>query len=196
MTGKQVFLKWLYPFTMQMGKWLSEKKNIQINAHFIKPTTSFYDLQAVNNAGTVVHFSEWEAKKVLIVNTASFCGFTAQYAELQKLYDLYPSKLIILAFPSNDFKEQEPDTNAQIAQFCSLNYGVQFLLMQKSVVVKSEMQHPVFQWLSNADKNGWNNQAPVWNFNKYLVNESGILTHYFSSFISPLSPQMKAAIEQ
>jgi glutathione peroxidase len=58
------------------------------------------------------------------------------------------------------------------------------------------MQHPVFQWLSNADKNGWNNQAPVWNFNKYLVNESGILTHYFSSFISPLSPQMKAAIEQ
>ncbi|WP_288071854.1 glutathione peroxidase [Hydrotalea sp.] len=196
MTVKQSLLKWIYPITMQIGKWMPDKKNYLVNLQQVIPPVDFYTLHAIQSDGSVFNFSSLHGEKVLLVNTASNCGFTAQYNALQKLYETYKDRLIILAFPSNDFKNQEPDTNANIKNFCSLHYGVQFQLMQKSVVVKSQVQHPVFQWLSDANRNGWNNQAPVWNFNKYLVNEAGMLTHYFSSFVSPLSPKFLAAIKQ
>ncbi|WP_298296331.1 glutathione peroxidase [Hydrotalea sp.] len=189
-------MKWIYPVTMQLGKWLPTQINSLENVEQVVPPENFYALHAQTTDGTVVDFSILKGKKVLIVNTASFCGFTAQYAELEQLYEQYRDKLVILGFPSNGFKGQEPDTNNEIAQFCTLHYGVQFPLIQKSVVIKSTQQHPVFQWLSDAHKNGWNNQAPVWNFNKYIVNEKGVLMHYFSSFVSPLSPKLLAAIEQ
>ena len=130
----------------------------------------------------------------MIVNTASDCGYTPQYAELQKLYQHAKEELEIIAFPANDFKEQEKGTDEEIAQFCSLNYGVSFPLTKKTVVVKGEAQHPVFRWLTSRDKNGWNNEAPSWNFAKYLINENGVLTHCFDPAVSPLSTEVTAAV--
>ncbi|HVZ24728.1 MAG TPA: hypothetical protein VG842_01665, partial [Sediminibacterium sp.] len=103
------------------------------------------------------------------------------------LHELYGDSLQILGFPANDFREQEPGTDAQIAEFCRLNYGVSFPLMQKSRVVKGADQNPVFYWLTHAGANGWCNQAPKWNFNKYVVNEAGELVAYASQDVSPLS---------
>jgi glutathione peroxidase len=131
-----------------------------------------------------------KGKKVLIVNTASDCGFTGQYDELEKLHQQYKDKLIILGFPANDFKEQEKGDDAGIAEFCKVNFGVTFQLMQKSHVVKSAEQNPVFAWLSHKEKNGWCEQQPVWNFSKYLINEEGVLVGFYAQTVSPLSIQL------
>ena len=141
---------------------------------------SFYDLKSILNNGEEFSFEQLKGKKVLIVNTASDCGYTNQYDELQKLHELYPDKLIILGFPSNDFGEQEKGDDKEIAQFCKINFDVSFPLMKKSTVIKKDDQNEIYRWLTNADKNGWSNQAPVWNFYKYIINEEGILTHYFA----------------
>ena len=123
--------------------------------------------------------------KILIVNTASDCGYTPQYTDLEKLYKEYKDKLIILGFPANDFGEQEKGSNEEIASFCQINYGVTFPLMQKSTVIKSAAQNEVFKWLSDKNKNGWNEQEPTWNFCKYLVDENGILVNVYNSSVSP-----------
>ena len=105
-------------------------------------------------------------------------------------------KLLVIGFPANDFKEQEKGTDEEIMQFCKLNYGVTFPLMKKSVVIRSAGQNPVFQWLTDSAKNGWNNKYPSWNFSKYLVNENGILTNYFDPSVSPLGKEIREAIEK
>ncbi|HXL59000.1 MAG TPA: glutathione peroxidase, partial [Chitinophagaceae bacterium] len=129
----------------------------------------------------------FKGKKVLLVNTASDCGYTGQYEELEKLYQQYKQRLIVIGFPANDFKEQEKGSDEEIAQFCTINYRITFPLMKKSIVIKSPGQNEVFQWLTDKNKNGWNDQQPVWNFSKYLVNEEGILSWYFDPSISPMS---------
>ncbi|MCY7309700.1 MAG: glutathione peroxidase, partial [Chitinophagaceae bacterium] len=131
----------------------------------------------------------------MLVITASDCGYTNQYEELQKLSDKYKDKLVIIVFPANDFKEQEKGTDTDIAAFCKKNYGITFSLAQKSVVIKSANQNPVFQWLTDSAKNGWNTKPPGWNFSKYLVNEQGVLTNYFGSSISPMSDDVMKAIK-
>ncbi len=140
-------------------------------------------------------FSTLKGKKILLVNTASNCGYTNQYNDLQKLHQRYSDKLVVLGFPANDFKEQEKGNDEEIAQFCQVNFGVSFPLAKKSRVVKSVEQNPVFNWLTDKSKNGWTNKQPSWNFAKYLVNENGILTHYFDPSISPLDKQVISAIE-
>lgn len=130
----------------------------------------------------------------MLVNTASDCGYTDQYAALQKLFEENREHLVILGFPANDFKEQEKGTDAEIAAFCKTNYGVSFPLVKKSSVIPSPQQNPVYSWLTDSTKNGWNSQAPSWNFSKYIVNEKGELTHYFGAVISPLSKEVKEAL--
>ena len=103
-------------------------------------------------------------------------------------------KLIIIGFPANDFKEQEKGNDEEIAQFCKINYGVTFPLAKKSVVLKEADQNRIFQWLTHKEENGWLNETPSWNFCKYLINEEGVLTHYFESGIEPLSVQVISAI--
>ena len=146
--------------------------------------------------GKPVSLALLKGKKVLIVNTASDCGYTDQYAELEKLYQQYKGQLEILAFPANDFKEQEKGNDAAIAEFCKKNYGVSFPLMARSTVIKSANQNPVFNWLTNPASNGWNSKLPGWNFSKYLVNDKGQLTHYFDSGVSPLSKEVINAIKE
>ena len=121
----------------------------------------------------------------MIVNTASECGYTAQYAELQQLYTKYADQLTIIGFPSNDFKEQEKGTDDEIAAFCKVNFGVTFPLAKKSSVLKGLGQNEVFQWLTMKEMNGWNEQQPTWNFSKYLIDEKGRLTHYFDPSVVP-----------
>ncbi|MBS1626843.1 MAG: glutathione peroxidase [Bacteroidetes bacterium] len=196
MTVRQRILKLIYPLAMLKAKLFSKHALVLTNNKNVSPLISFYSLQATLNNTTILNFEILKNKKVLIVNTASNCGYTAQYNELEKLYQLYKNNLIILAFPANNFKEQEKENDKAIANFCKTNYPISFTLMQKSNVIKTETQNNVFNWLSHANKNGWCNQPPVWNFCKYLINEKGVLTHYFNTGISPLNKKIVTAIKQ
>lgn len=157
---------------------------------------SFYSLSAELNTGEKLLFESLKGKKVLIVNTASNCGYTHQYAELRKLYQYSKEDMAIVAFPSNDFKEQEKGSDEEIARFCKLNYGIDFPLAKKSIVIKSVQQNKVFEWLTHKQLNGWNDQPPTWNFSKYLIDEQGNLTHYFDPAISPLSEEIIKAVHE
>ena len=181
MTLRQSILKVFYPVLMALGKSKSEQKNITN----MKPPVSFYSLYTTDNKGNDVSFEQYRGKKILLVNTASDCGYTPQYADLEKLYQHYKDKLVILAFPANDFGEQEKGNDEEVATFCKVNYGVTFPLMKKSAVVKGKGQNVIFQWLSDKSKNGWNEQEPTWNFCKYLVDENGALINFYNSSVSP-----------
>jgi glutathione peroxidase len=194
MSYRQSVLKSLYPAIMWTSK-AAGKKQIQTNKENAAPTVSFYTLHVKDINGNDFNFSDLKGKKVLIVNTASNCGFTAQYEALEKLSIHYRDKLVILGFPSNDFKEQEAGDNQGIVNFCKKNYGVSFPLMEKSSVIKGHHQNEVHKWLSDMTINGWCHQEPAWNFCKYLVNENGVLTHYFPMIVDPLAPEVVAAID-
>ena|SRR5688572_24789659 len=195
MTYRQKVLKAIYPVWMWWAK-LTGKNASSLSNERKEPAVSFYSLRSTLNNGDPYDFSILKGRKVMLVNTASNCGYTDQYEDLQKLYEQNSSSLVIIAFPANDFKEQEKGSDEEIASFCKLNYGVNFPLMKKSVVVKSPEQHEVFKWLTDSSKNGWNNKQPSWNFSKYLVNEKGILTHYFGASVPPLSDEVLDAIKE
>ncbi|MDR1667880.1 MAG: glutathione peroxidase [Bacteroidales bacterium] len=152
-------------------------------------SSGFYQLSFVALDGAKVDFSDFKGKNVLIVNTASKCGYTSQYADLQRLSEQYEGKLVVIGFPSNDFGKQEPGTNGEIALFCSENYGVRFLMMEKSSV-KGKHKNAVYQWLTDKSKNGWNTKEPKWNFCKYLIDSKGNLLQFFSSGVKPLSEEI------
>lgn len=157
---------------------------------------SFYNLTVQLNNGQELKLEAARGKKVLLVNTASNCGYTAQYDELQQLHGKFGDKLMIIGFPANDFGEQEKGNDNQIAEFCRVNFGVTFPIARKSTVVKGDDQNDVFNWLTDKERNGWNTQPPTWNFSKYLVDEQGTLTHYFDPAVSPVSDQVVKAIEE
>jgi len=184
----------MYPVWMKFTQLSGKNMNTFNNKTNIKPVVPFHSLSATLNFSAKLSFGDLKGKKVLLVNTASNCGYTDQYADLQKLYEQYKDELVIIAFPSNDFKEQEKGSDEEIASFCQVNYGVTFPLAKKSTVIKSAEQNEAFQWLSDKAKNGWNDEQPSWNFSKYLVNEEGVLTHYFDPSISPLSSEVIEAI--
>ena len=146
---------------------------------------SFYDLQAISIDGDTISMNEYKNKKIMIVNVASKCGYTSQYFDLQNLYTMYDSNFVILGFPSNNFLWQEPGENQEIKLFCQRNYGVTFPMFKK-IHVKGKKIHPIYDWLSSKEKNGWNDTGPKWNFNKYLINEKGKLINHFSSDINPM----------
>ena len=195
MTGRQRVLKMVYPLWIAFTKLLGRNTKILANAKSIRPAQSIYDLSVSLNNGKSLPLQTYKGKKLLLVNTASNCGYTNQYEDLQKLYQQFNDQLEIIAFPANDFKEQEKGSDNDIAQFCQVNFGVTFPLAKKSVVIKSGDQNNIFKWLTDKSKNGWNEQPPVWNFSKYLVNEQGSLTHYFDPSVSPLSEEVMKAVK-
>ena len=195
MTLRQKILKAVYPLFAMVSRNRGQNKGAVSNAS-TKPVLSFYQLKSVLNDNTELNFNTMRGKKVLLVNTASDCGFTPQYEELQKLYEQYRGKLVVVGFPANDFKEQEKGTDEEIASFCKINFGVTFPLVKKTTVIKGSGQHSVFQWLTDSSQNGWNNKAPAWNFSKYLVNEEGTLVNYFGPAVSPLSDEVISAVEK
>lgn len=193
MTARQKILKAVYPMWM----WFAGKKGLNtknLSNEKAMPAVSFYSLKDTLIDGTTFDFERLKGKKIMLVNTASDCGYTGQYDDLQKLSEQYKDKLIVIGFPANDFKEQEKGSDEEIAAFCKLNFGVSFPLMKKSIVKKGTGQNKIFEWLTDSTKNGWNNQPPSWNFCKYIVDEQGRLTHYFGSTIEPLGKEITEAI--
>lgn len=184
----------MYPLIRKIGK-NGKNGTVLVNQTKIKPIASFYDLKAVLNSGTILDFNELKGKKVILVNTASNCGYTGQYAELQSLHERYGDRIQIIAFPANDFADQEKSNDGEIAHFCQVNYGVTFPVAKKGVVVKRTEQQEVFQWLTTKNLNGWNEHAPDWNFGKYIIDEHGSLTHYFGPSISPLDENFLNALK-
>lgn len=195
MTGRQRILKIAYPLWIAFTKLMGRNTKILANAKNIKPAQSIYDLSVSLNNGNSLPLQSFKGKKILLVNTASNCGYTNQYEDLQNLYQQFNNQLQIIAFPANDFKEQENGSDNDIARFCQVNFGVTFPLAKKSVVIPSGDQNNIFQWLTDKSKNGWNEQSPSWNFSKYLVNEQGTLTHYFDPSVSPLSAEVIKAVK-
>jgi len=196
MTIRQKVLKAIYPVFTGINKVFGRDSKVLSNERSTRPNESFYELSVKLNNGKQLKFEQLKGKKVLLVNTASDCGFTAQYDDLEKLYEKDKDILTIIGFPANDFREQEKGSDEEIAQFCTVNFGVKFPLAVKASVIKGTGQQQVFQWLTDRTKNGWNNKQPSWNFSKYLVDEQGILINYFDPAISPLSDEVKKAIDQ
>lgn len=189
MTIRQILLKAFYPLIMLQRKISGTGDAIQIHKGQ-QPVFSLYGLSLQLNNGQLLNLSELKGKKLLFVNTASNCGYTAQYGELETLYSKYRDKLVVIGFPANDFKQQEPLDDAAIAEFCKINFGVSFPLAQKSTVIKETGQHPVFAWLTHKEQNGWCDQQPLWNFCKYLVDEEGKLIAFFAQSVSPLQEEL------
>ena len=154
---------------------------------------SVYDFTVKSIDGKDVKLSQYKGKKLLIVNTASECGYTPQYKELEELYKKHGDKVTVLGFPANNFGGQEPGTEAQIATFCEKNYGVTFPLFSK-VSVKGVDTAPLFKFLADKTKNGAVSDAPNWNFCKYLVDEKGHVLKFYKSDVTPLSPALLADI--
>jgi glutathione peroxidase len=140
--------------------------------------------------GKEIDFSNYKGQKLLIVNTASKCGLTPQYAGLEKLHEQYGNKVTVLGFPANNFLWQEPGTNSEIAEFCEVNYGVQFQMFEK-ISVKGSDQHPLYSWLQA--KTG---EKPDWNFAKYLINEDGTKVEFFKSGVQPLDNRILDKINE
>lgn len=159
------------------------RKKVLSSSTDIFPVESIYHVKLTDINGNDSSLLPYKGKKILLVNTASACGFTPQYSALQKLHNA--GELIVLGFPCNDFGAQEQGSNSEVAAFCELNYGVNFPLFSK-LHVKGDGQHPLYDWLSDPGKNGWNSQLPEWNFCKYLIDEDGRLVKYFNSAFDPL----------
>ncbi len=193
MTLRQKILKWFYPVFVNYKNSTGKNKKLYGGENIV-PKIPFYNLSTTLNNGQELSFENFKNKMVLIVNTASNCGYTNQYQELQNLYEHNNENVIVLAFPSNDFKEQERGNDDEIAAFCQLNFGVSFPLVKKTVVLKGPNQNKVYEWLTHKELNGWNDQQPTWNFSKYLINARGQLSHYFDPAVSPLSEDVIRAI--
>lgn len=148
---------------------------------------SVYDFKMNSLEGQEIDFSQYKGKNLLIVNVASKCGFTPQYADLEKLHEEFGDKVVVLGFPANNFGSQEPGTNLEIAEFCEKNFGVKFQMFEK-ISVKGADQHPLYQWLK--EKTG---QEPSWNFCKYLVKPDGSVK-FFPSKVKPLDQEIISAL--
>lgn len=152
--------------------------------------TDFYNFTMTSLEGDEIDFSKYRGKKVLLVNTASECGFTPQYKDLQELQETHGDDVVILGFPANNFGGQEPGSNEEIATFCQKNYGVAFQMFEK-ISVKGDDKAPLYVWLQqNAPKH----EEPSWNFCKYLINENGRVVAFYPSKVNPMGKEILAAI--
>lgn len=161
--------------------------NSEINKTLI--ATSIYKFKVEGLEGGIIDFSSFKGKKILVVNTASKCGYTKQYEGLQALHEQYGDKLVIVGFPANNFGGQEPGTNTEIQEFCKKNYGVSFPMAAK-ISVKGDDMAPIYKWLCNKTENGVLDAEVKWNFGKFLLDENGMLLNYFPSKIEPLSEEI------
>ena len=154
----------------------------------IETKSDFYHIKIKNIAGEKLDLSQYKGKKILIVNVASECGYTPQYAQLEELYDMHKDKLVVLACPSNDFGGQEPGTEKEIVKFCQTTYGVSFPLTQK-VGIKTNT-HELYKWLTQKSLNGKADYEVKWNFHKFLIDEKGNLVNSFPSDVTPLDEKI------
>ena len=166
------------------------KKQTSIKAEKTMEKQNIYQFKVTDLSGQEFDFATLKGKKILIVNTASKCGLTPQYENLQTIYDQYKDKnLVIIGFPANNFASQEPGTSAEIATFCEKNYGVTFPMMDKISVKGSDMA-PIYQFLTQKSKNGLEDSEVQWNFQKYLIDENGHVAKVISPQTLPTSPEV------
>lgn len=150
---------------------------------------SIYDVNINRLNGSPLDLNDFKGKFILFVNVASQCGFTQQYKDLQKLSDLYVNKLVVIGLPCNQFGKQEPGSSSEIQNFCELNYGVTFILTEK-IDVKGKNQHPLYAWLTTKALNNKKSSSVKWNFQKYLVDDKGVLIDYYYSITNPMSSKI------
>lgn len=150
---------------------------------------SLYDIKINAIDGNPIDLNNYKAKHILFVNVASECGFTGQYEDLQKLYDTYSDKLMVIGVPCNQFGGQEPGSSETIQEFCKKNYGVTFLITEK-IDLKGKNQHPLYQWLTDKKLNGVKSSNVKWNFQKYLIDKNGQFVDFFYSITKPLSSKI------
>jgi glutathione peroxidase len=153
---------------------------------------SVYDFQLKTIDGNDFSLAQFKGKKILVVNTASKCGYTPQYADLQKLAELYKDKVVVVGFPENNFANQDPGTNSEIHTFCQKNFGVTFPLSEK-VSVKGDSIAPIFKYLTEAPNPDFTGDIK-WNFEKFLLDENGKLIHRYRSAVKPLDPAITNAL--
>jgi glutathione peroxidase len=158
---------------------------ITSTAAMAQTKSSIYDIKLTGLDGSPINLADFKGKHILFVNVASKCGFTGQYAELQELYNKHKGNLMIIGAPCNQFGNQESGTAKEIQEFCQANYGVTFLMTEK-LDVKGNNQHPLYQWLTQASKNGKVDSEVKWNFQKYLVDGKGNLVDYYLSAVTPM----------
>ncbi len=167
---------------------------IAVMSTYAQPSVHSFKIKTLS--GEIFDMASLKGKKVLIVNTASKCGLTPQYKQLQQLYDTYQDRnFVIIGFPANNFLNQEPGTNEEIAEFCSTNYGVTFPMMSK-ISVKGDDMDPIYQWLTKKSLNGVADSEVSWNFQKYLIDEQGRLVKSFSPRISPMADEIVEWIQK
>jgi glutathione peroxidase len=177
-------------------KWILIFSSFLIMSMMPTEQQTIYQFKVKDIDGKTFDFATLKGKKVMIVNTASKCGLTPQYEQLEALYDKYKNKnFVIVGFPANDFMSQEPGSDKEIAQFCQLNYGVSFPMMSK-ISVKGKDMHPVYHFLTEKAKNGLEDSKVEWNFQKYLIDEKGHLVRVVSPRILPNDQSIVAWIEK
>jgi glutathione peroxidase len=166
---------------------------------FFKPsdldaqTKSIYDIKIEALEGGNIDLAKYKGKKILLVNTASKCGYTPQYEGLEKLYEAYKEKLVVIGFPANNFLFQEPGSDLEIKSFCQKNYGVSFPMASK-ISVKGKKMHPLYVWLTQKKYNNYSDNSVKWNFQKYLIDEKGNLINLFGPGVEPMSDEIIKAI--
>jgi glutathione peroxidase len=157
-------------------------------------TKPIYDFKVESLDGGTIDFAKYKGKKILIVNTASKCGYTPQYEGLEKLSKQYKDKLVIVGFPANNFLFQEPGENAEIKSFCQKNYGVTFPMASK-ISVKGKNMAPIYVWLTQKKYNNFSDNSVKWNFQKYLIDEKGNLIDVFQPGVEPMSDEITSKLK-
>jgi glutathione peroxidase len=161
-----------------------------------KPTSSIHQFKSKSIDGELIDFALFKGKKILIVNTASKCGFTPQFKALEELFITYKDKnFVVVGFPCNQFGSQDPGTGVEIKEFCTRNYGVTFLMMEK-INVKGDSISEIYKWLTSKKENGVMSSSVKWNFQKYMIDENGFLVDYVFSFKSPTCSKIVSWIEK
>ncbi len=171
----------------------NRKSNLNKNTIAMKKSIHTFKVEGLN--GGIIDFSTFKGKKILIVNTASECGFTPQYEGLEKLYETYKNQLVVVGFPANNFGGQEPGTNQEIASFCKKNYGVSFPMASK-VSVKGDDIAPVFEFLTKKELNGVKNTSILWNFTKILLDKNGFVIDSYISSTLPTDESITQHLKQ
>ncbi|GAA4344878.1 glutathione peroxidase [Flaviaesturariibacter amylovorans] len=195
MTFRQRLLRSLYPVYQAVARLTGRHRKVLHREPAVTPPASLYDLELTLSNGERLPLSRFRGRKLLLVNTASNCIYTSHYETLREL-EARSIGLAIIAFPANDFKEQEQGSDAEIGAFCRTAFSISFPVARKAPVLPGADQQAVYRWLTDPAQNGWNSQAPTWNFAKYLVDEQGRLTHYFDPAITPDSDAVIQAMER